>query len=210
MQNNTNLIRNYFPAISDKQQAQFEMLLPIYADWNEKINLISRKDFENFEVHHVLHSLAVAKFIQFNDDATVLDVGTGGGFPGIPLAILFPDVNFILVDSIAKKIKVVNDVVAKLDLQNVKTINGRAEQMQTKVDYVLSRATAPMSDLINWTKPLLTKGTAGTLPNGWIALKGGDLEEELTPFRESVVVKSIADYFEEEFFVTKKVIFLGS
>ena len=202
------LIKKYFSELTQKQILQLEMLLPLYAEWNEKINLISRKDFDNFYLHHVLHSLAIAKFIQFAANATVMDIGTGGGFPGIQLAILFPEVNFCLVDSITKKIKVVDDVVQKLELQNVKTINGRAEQVKAKVDFIVSRATAPMPQLISWTQHLLVKGKSSSLSNGWILLKGGDLEEELKPFSKGVKIKAIADFFDEPFFETKRIVHL--
>jgi 16S rRNA (guanine527-N7)-methyltransferase len=210
------LIKKYFPEITIKQIQHFEMLMPLYADWNSKINLISRKDFENFYEHHVLHSLAIAKFIRFADQSRVIDIGTGGGFPGIPLAILFPNVNFTLVDSISKKIKVVVDVVQQLKLHNVKTFNQRAEQLQVKADYVISRATAPLPELVNWTKHLFQSedrsvlGKNEMLTNGWIVLKGGDLEDELKPFQKKVKLKPISDYFDEPFFETKKIVYLPS
>ena len=204
------LIKKYFPDLTAKQLHQFERLMPLYGEWNAKINLISRKDFENFYEHHVLHSLAIAKFIQFNNDTTVIDIGTGGGFPGIPLAILFPKVNFILVDSIAKKIKVVDNVVQKLELNNIKTLNGRAEQMKAKADYIISRATAPLPELVGWTNHLFLSGEKSKalkkikmLPNGWIVLKGGELEEELNPFQRKVQVKSIVDYLFCSFLLSK-------
>ena len=203
------LIKSYFPELTTRQVEQLEMLMPLYAEWNSKINLISRKDFENFYPHHVLHSLAIAKFIQFNNNATVIDIGTGGGFPGIPLAILFPEVNFILVDSITKKIKVVKAVISQLGLSNAKALNQRAEQVKDQVDYIISRATAPLPELVKWTNHLLIKGESGSQFNGWIVLKGGELEAEVAPFSESVKIKSIADYFKEPYFETKKLVYLA-
>ncbi len=209
------LILNYFPTISENQRRQFEMLMPLYADWNAQINLISRKDFEHFYERHVLHSLAIARFIQFASGTKVIDIGTGGGFPGIPLAILFPEVHFTLVDSIGKKIMVVNDVVEKLGLENVLAINQRAEQLAMEANFVISRATAPLSELVDWTQHLIAPGKTMSLgmngvelKSGWIALKGGDLDEELAPFGKKVQVKPIADFFEEAFFETKKIVYL--
>ncbi len=202
------LIQKYFPELTIEQSHQFEMLMPLFAEWNNKINLISRKDIEHFYEHHVLHSLSIAKFIQFKEGANVIDVGTGGGFPGIPLAIIFPQVNFTLVDSITKKIKVVEDIIQKLGLQNVKTLNMRAENIKLKADYIISRATAPLNELINWTNHTLQNNQVGSMPNGWITLKGGDLSEELKPFEKQVVIELISSYFSESFFETKKIVYL--
>lgn len=202
------LIQKYFPELSATQLYQFEMLLPLYTEWNAKINLISRKDFEHFYERHVLHSLAIAKFIQFDNGIKVIDIGTGGGFPGIPLAIVFPYVNFILVDSITKKIKVVNEVAKKLGLINVETIIERAAELELKADFIISRATASLAELISWTKSLLRMEKAGTLNNGWITLKGGNLEDELKLFEKNVQIKLISSYFNEPFFETKKIVYL--
>ena len=202
------LIQKYFPELTEEQSNQFEMLMPLFAEWNHRINLISRKDIEHFYERHVLHSLAIARFIQFKEGANVIDVGTGGGFPGIPLAIIFPQVNFTLVDSITKKIKVVDDILQKLGLQNVETLNMRAEDIKIKADYIISRATAPLTELINWTKHTLQTGQAGSMPDGWITLKGGDLGEELKPFEKQVVIEPISRYFSELFFETKKIVYL--
>ena len=214
-------VNNCFKDLNTQQTQQVEMLMPLYAEWNAKINLISRKDFENFEIHHVLHSLAIARFVQFPDNATVIDIGTGGGFPGIPLAIFFPRVNFILVDSITKKIMVVKDVIDKLNLTKVSCLNQRAESITAKADYIISRATAPLAELVSWTHGIINPNTGSpsqapnslteskqTIPNGWIILKGGDLDEQLTPFKNAAQVKSISDYFPHPYFETKKLIYL--
>lgn len=201
--------QRYLPKITKEQADALNHFKEIFLEWNSRINLISRKDTELFEVKHVLHSLSITKFIRFHPGARVLDLGTGGGFPGIPLAILFPEVNFILVDSIEKKMRVVADIVASLQLTNVKVKRGRAEEMKLEVDYVVSRAVAPMNDLICWTKDILKEGQVGSLPNGWVVLKGGDLEKELGPYRKSVEIQNISDYWKDEFFETKQIVYLA-
>jgi len=201
--------KNYLPGISDEQIEKLIQFKEIFLDWNTRINLISRKDTELFEVKHVLHSLSIAKFIRFNPGARVLDLGTGGGFPGIPLAILFPEAQFILVDSIEKKMKVVTDLVEQLGLKNVTVKRGRVEEMDIEVDYVVSRAVAPMSDIIHWTRDKIISGQVGTMPNGWLVLKGGDLSEELGFYRKSVEIQKINDYWKDEFFETKLIIYLA-
>jgi 16S rRNA (guanine527-N7)-methyltransferase len=201
--------QNYLPKITPGQVELLVRFKEIFLDWNSRINLISRKDTELFEVKHVLHSLSISRFIRFNPGARVLDLGTGGGFPGIPLAILFPEVKFILVDSIEKKMKVVADIVEQLQLKNVAVKRGRVEEMDLEVDYVLSRAVAPMSDLIHWTKDKLIEGQVGSLPNGWVILKGGDLSEELGFYRKMVEIQKISDYWEDEFFETKLIVYLA-
>ena len=204
------LIQKYFPDLNAYQQQQLEMLQPLYADWNAKINLISRKDFDHFYERHVLHSLSIAKFYPFGKDEVVLDVGTGGGFPGVPLAILFPHTKFILCDSISKKIKVVDDICSHLHLNNCQTINQRAENLELKADYVISRATAPLSDLVSWTKHLFysCKKPLFVKKSGWIVLKGGNLEEELKPFYNRVEIIDLQTFFSEPFFETKKLVYL--
>ncbi len=192
------IIQKYFPELSEKQVEQFAQLLPLYTAWNEKINVISRKDIDNFYERHVLHSLAIAKSITFEKDELVLDIGTGGGFPGIPLAIYFPETKFILTDSIAKKITVVNEVVKALQLTNVTTKVARAETIKENVDYVVTRAVAKMDDLLFWSKH--------KHPKKIIALKGGDLKEELEPIKKNIRIIDLNDIFEEEFFDTKKVV----
>jgi 16S rRNA (guanine527-N7)-methyltransferase len=203
-----NLLEEYFPQINGKQLQQFEEAAALYREWNAKINLISRKDIDQLVVHHFLHSLAIAKFIRFNPGAVVLDVGTGGGFPGIPLAILFPETQFLLADSIAKKIMVVQEISTTMKLANVVPLRSRVEEIQEPVDYVVSRATAPMTDLVAWTRNILRPGQMGSMPNGWVILKGGDLKEEMQPFRKIIEIHSLKDYFKEEFFETKSLVYL--
>jgi len=212
MSNNMGLsfsYKEYLPGIKPTQELLLQQFKELFLSWNERINLISRKDTEAFELKHVLHSLAIAKFIRFDPGAEVLDLGTGGGFPGIPLAIYFPEVKFILVDSIDKKMKAVTEMVTTLGLKNVEVHRGRVEEMDLRVDYVVSRAVAPMNDLIGWTKSFIRKGQVGSLPNGWVVLKGGDLKEELQDFKEEVEIQSIRDWWKEEFFETKAIVYLA-
>ena len=203
------LILKYFPKLTERQREQYAALLPLYEDWNAKINVISRKDMCNFYEHHVLHSLAIAKVMQFKTMAEVLDVGTGGGFPGIPLAIMFPDANFYLIDSVGKKIKVVQDVVRQLGLKNVRAEQIRAEQVDGDFDFIVSRAVTTLSEFTGWVKGKVSDTHYHKLRNGILYLKGGDLTEELAPFRKKVRTWDISDFFEEEFFETKKVIYLS-
>lgn len=202
------IILKYFPNLNEKQIELFKKLEPIYAEWNSQINVISRKDFPEFYERHVLHSLAIAKFISFVGNTKVLDVGTGGGFPGIPLAIMFPEVKFHLVDSIGKKIKVVNEVAAALGLKNVRAEQIRAEELKSKYDFVISRAVTRLPEFVPWIKKNISRKSINAMPNGVIYLKGGDLTEEIKPFRKSVFVQDLSEYFEEEFFETKKVLHL--
>lgn len=201
-------IIKYFPKLTERQREQFAALLPLYEDWNAKINVISRKDMANFYEHHVLHSLAIAKVQPFKAMAEVLDVGTGGGFPGIPLAIMFPEANFYLIDSIGKKIKVVQDVAQQLQLQNVRAEQIRAEQVKGDFDFVVSRAVTTLSEFTGWVRGKVSDSHYHTLRNGVLYLKGGDLTDELAPFKKKVRTWDISDFFEEEFFETKKVIYL--
>ncbi|HFS66680.1 MAG TPA: 16S rRNA (guanine(527)-N(7))-methyltransferase RsmG [Flavobacteriia bacterium] len=200
-----NEIIKYFPDLTKKQLQQFKKLEELYQDWNAKINVISRKDMDSLYLKHVLHSLAIAKVVSFKDDTAVLDVGTGGGFPGIPLAILYPKVNFYLVDSIAKKIKVVNEVAIALELKNVKAEQIRAEEVKGEFDFIVSRAVTKMDDFIKWVRKKTKKKHAHEIKNGILYLKGGDLNEELQNFTNATIYP-ISAYYDEPFFETKKVV----
>ena len=202
------MIEKYFTGLNEIQIKQFNRLEGLYREWNEKINVVSRKDIDALEIHHVLHSLAIAKVISFKPGTRVLDVGTGGGFPGIPLAILFPEVHFHLVDSIGKKIKVVNEVAVALGLKNVTAEQVRVESMSEKFDFIVSRAVTAFPAFVALTRKRLLKESFNDLPNGIIYLKGGDFEEEIQDFRERITVYNIPDFFEEEFLETKKVIYM--
>lgn len=200
-------ILHYFPDLSDNQRSQFEQLADLYKDWNLKINVVSRKDIDEIYIRHVLHSLGIAKVQTFNPGASILDVGTGGGFPGIPLAILFPETQFHLVDSIGKKIKVVEEVRDGLGLTNVKVTNARAETIDDQYDFIVSRAVAHMETFNRWVKGRIAKKSNHELPNGILYLKGGDLTEELAPFPKAKIFP-LTDYFKEPFFETKTVVHL--
>ena len=201
-------VSKYFTELSSKQRAQISELERLYNDWNLKINVVSRKDIEQIYLRHVLHSMCIAKFISFKANSNVIDVGTGGGFPGIPLAILFPEVNFTLVDSIGKKLKVVEEVVSGLNLSNVKTIHSRAEDLTSgQFDFVVSRAVAYMPTFVHWTQHLLSKKNRHQIANGILYLKGGDLEEELASFPQSQIYE-LTNWIPEEEFQTKKLVYL--
>lgn len=202
-----NLILKYFPEISEKQKEQFQKLEELYTEWNAKINVISRKDMESLYEKHILHSLGIAKIMPFSDGTKVLDVGTGGGFPGIPLAILFPNVQFTLIDSIGKKITVVNAVAEGLGLENVTAIHGRAEKLKEKFHFVVSRAVTQMPEFLRWLKGKFEKEQFNSKHNGVLYLKGGDLAEELAGLRCEIF--QLKQHFEEEFFDTKKVVYLS-
>jgi 16S rRNA (guanine527-N7)-methyltransferase len=202
------IILKYFPNLTERQREQFAALLPLYEEWNAQINVISRKDMEHFYEHHVLHSLAIAKVMEFASMTEVLDVGTGGGFPGVPLAIMFPNARFTLIDSIGKKIKVVNDVIGRLGLTNSKAMQIRAEQLDGEYDFVVSRAVTTLGEFVPWVKGKMSKSQYNKLRNGILYLKGGDLTNELFTFRHKVKTWDISEWFEEEFFETKKVIYL--
>lgn len=203
------LIADYFPDLSSLQLQQFNKLQSLYTEWNEKINVISRKDMDNFYLHHVLHSLAIAKVIQFQPGTQVLDIGTGGGFPGIPLAILFPDTKFHLTDSIGKKITVVKAVAESLELKNVKATHARVETISGGFDFITARAVAPATELIQWTKGLLLNESINNLPNGWLFLKGGNLNVELEPFENQLTQYPINNFFKEDFFEEKYVLHIA-
>jgi len=201
------LINTYFPQLTPTQINQFEALETLYKDWNLKINVVSRKDIDEIYMRHVLHSLGIAKVMRFLPGSSVMDVGTGGGFPGIPLAILFPETQFHLVDSIGKKIKVVEEVVAGLGLTNVKVTNARAESIDEQYDFIVSRAVAQMETFVRWVRHSLKKKSLHPLKNGILYLKGGDLTEELAPFPKSTIYP-LTEYFKEDFFETKSVVHL--
>lgn len=202
------IILKYFPDITEQQKAQFGALYDLYIDWNSNINVISRKDIEHLYEHHVLHSLGIAKFINFKSQTTIIDVGTGGGFPAIPLAILFPQVKFHLVDSIGKKIKVATEIATEIGLQNCVFSHSRIEDIKEKYDFVVSRAVMPLLNLERLCRKNIKKEQKNALPNGIVCLKGGMLDEELKPFKNKVEVVNLSDFFEGEFFETKKVIYL--
>jgi len=201
------IILKYFPNLNNNQIDKFEKLQELYQDWNLKINVVSRKDIDELYLRHVLHSLGIAKVIEFKAGTKILDVGTGGGFPGIPLAILFPESDFHLVDSIAKKLKVVNEVVVGLGLTNVKTTHSRVEDIKGSYDFIVSRAVAAMPTFVHWVKGKIAKKQNNSLKNGILYLKGGDLTEELQNYKAATIY-SLSDYFTEDFFETKKIVHL--
>jgi len=201
------LIQKYFPNLSDVQLKQFEALQGLYEDWNSKINVISRKDIESLYLHHVLHSLSIAKLVTFKEGSKILDIGTGGGFPGVPLAILFPEVKFHLVDSINKKLKVVNGVAESLGLENIRTTHARAESIKGHYDFIISRAVTTMPDFVGWIKNRVAKKSVHPIKNGILYLKGGDLTEELKIYSKASLY-DLSDYFEDPFFETKKIVHL--
>ena len=204
---NSDLILQYFPDITERQKQQFESLGALYEEWNARINVVSRKDMEHLYTRHILHSLAIAKVCQFEAGARVVDIGCGGGFPSVPLAIMFPEVEFVGCDSIAKKIRVVEGVKAGAGIDNLAAVNSRAEQLGQKFDYVVSRAVTEMARFMPWAWPLLRKGQKGTLPNGILYLKGGELAEELAVTRRHWDLYDIHTMFDDEFFDTKRVVY---
>jgi 16S rRNA (guanine527-N7)-methyltransferase len=200
------IITKYFPELTDLQKERFTDLFDIYKEWNEKINVISRKDIDNLYLHHILHSLSIAKIVQFKSGTKIMDVGTGGGFPGIPLAILFEDSNFTLVDSIGKKITVVKEVASSLNLKNVTALNCRVETIDSKFDFIVSRAVTNLPDFYFWTKNKVEKENINSIGNGLLYLKGGDVKQEVSQIKKKISIYELPNYFEEEFFVTKKVV----
>lgn len=203
------LINKYFPNITEEQRQRFAALDALYRDWNSKINVISRKDIDNLYEHHILHSLGIAQVIKFKPGTRVMDLGTGGGFPGIPLAIMFPDVHFHLVDSIGKKIRVCDEIRTALGLTNVTTEWTRGENLKDKYDFVVSRAVMPLTDLVKLVRKNISPKAQNAMPNGLICLKGGELEHEVLPMKTHTLITSLSDYFEEEFFETKKVVYVS-
>jgi len=201
-------VLKYFPNLSDLQIERFACLKDLYTEWNSKINVISRKDIDNFYIHHVLHSLAIAKKFDLPDNSLVIDVGTGGGFPGIPLAIIFPRSGFTLLDSIEKKIKVVDGIKTELSLGNVKTIRTRIEDHNGKYNFIVSRAVTNFADFVKWTTKNITPESDNDIKNGIIYLKGGDLTEELSAFRNSVRIFDIKEFYSEPYFETKRIVYL--
>ena len=204
---NSDLIIKYFPDITERQKQQFESLGALYEEWNARINVVSRKDMEHLYTRHILHSLAIAKVCQFEAGARVVDIGCGGGFPSVPLAIMFPEVEFVGCDSIAKKIRVVEGIKAGAGIENLIAVNSRAEQLGQKFDYVVSRAVTEMARFMPWAWPLLRKGQKGSLPNGILYLKGGELAEELAATRRHWDLYDIRTMFDDEFFDTKRVVY---
>lgn len=204
---NIDTIIDYFPELSQRQREQYAALGDLYAEWNSRINVISRKDMEHFATRHVLHSLAIARVCRFEAGAKIVDIGCGGGFPSVPLAIMFPEAEFVGVDSIGKKIRVVEGIIEGTGIKNMRAINCRAEQLGEKFDYVVSRAVTEMSRFMPWAWALLRKGQRGTLPNGILYLKGGELAEELAATRRRWDVHDISAMFGEEFFETKRVVY---
>ncbi|MBQ3243158.1 MAG: 16S rRNA (guanine(527)-N(7))-methyltransferase RsmG [Bacteroidaceae bacterium] len=202
------IITKYFPDLTCRQKEQFAALYDLYYDWNSKINVISRKDIENLYEHHVLHSLAIAKYISLKPGTTVMDMGCGGGFPGIPLAIMFPEVQFHLVDSIGKKVRVASEIAAAIGLENVRTSHSRAQDIKDKYSFVVSRAVMQLPDLVKICRKNISKDQENVLPNGIICLKGGDMSAETHPFRNSCEIIDVSSYFNEEYFKDKKVVYV--
>ena len=207
-ENGVKLLLKYFPDLTEEQRKQFAALYELYIDWNSKINVISRKDIENLYEHHVLHSLGIARIIRFRAGSSVMDLGTGGGFPGIPLAILFPDTKFHLVDSIGKKVRVATEVANAIGLKNVTFRHARAEEEKQTFDFVVSRAVMPLADLIKIIRKTISPKQQNALPNGLICLKGGELEHEAMPFKHKTSMHNLNEDFDEKFFQTKKVVYV--
>ena len=203
------IINKYFPNLTEQQRERFAALDELYRDWNSKINVISRKDIDNLYEHHILHSLGIAEIINFKPGTRIMDLGTGGGFPGIPLAIMFPEVQFHLVDSIGKKIRVCDEVRNALGLTNVTTEWTRAENIKEKYDFVVSRAVMPLTDLVKLIRKNVSRTSNNAMPNGLVCLKGGELEHEVMPMKSQTLITDLSDYFEEEFFQTKKVVYVA-
>ena len=201
-------ILKYFPELNEGQRHQMEQLLSLYPEWNAKINVISRKDIDNLEVHHILHSLGLVKFVKFTPGTRVMDLGTGGGFPGIPLAIYYPEVTFHLVDRIGKKLKVAQDIAERIGLKNVTFQHGDVKEVKGKFDFVVSRAVMDLDDMVPLVKRFIDGEDRNAVPNGLICLKGGDLSGEISKYRNKVLIDELSNYFKEEFFKTKKVLYL--
>ena len=201
-------ILKYFQELTEEQRHQMEQLLTLYPEWNDKINVISRKDIDNLEVHHILHSLGIVKFVKFTPGTRVMDLGTGGGFPGIPLAIYYPDVTFHLVDRIGKKLKVAQDIAERIGLKNVTFQHGDVKEVKGRFDFVVSRAVMDLGDMVPLVRRFIDNEDRNAIPNGLICLKGGDLSGEISKFRNKVLIDELSSYFKEDFFKTKKVLYL--
>ncbi len=201
-------ILKYFPELDEVQRQQMEQLMTLYPEWNDKINVISRKDIDNLEIHHILHSLGIVKFVKFTPGTRVMDLGTGGGFPGIPLAIYYPEVTFHLVDRIGKKLKVAQDIAERIGLKNVTIQHGDVKEVKGKFDFVVTRAVMDLGDLVPLVKRFIDSEDRNAVPNGLICLKGGDLSGEVAKFKNQVLIDELSSYFKEEFFKTKKVLYL--
>ncbi len=201
-------INKYFPELTATQREQFSTMLRLYPEWNEKINVISRKDIDNLEINHILHSLALVKFVKFTPGTTVMDLGTGGGFPGLPLAVYFPNVKFHLVDRIGKKLKVAQDIAQQAGLSNVTFQHGDVLEVKDKFHFVVSRAVMPLPDMVKLVRRFISADNHNAIPNGLLCLKGGELEQEVARYHNQVLVDDISSYFKEDFFKTKKIVYL--